>query len=57
MQLNDVFLLVVAAISILIFGMLVQVDNVHEIGTFTERTRDDVFSAAFGEYTIKKTTS
>ena len=51
MQLNVVFLLVVVAIFILIVGMLVQVDNVHEIGTFTARTRDDVFSAAFDKST------
>ena len=51
MQLNVVFLLVVVAIFILIVSMLVQVDNVHEIGTFTARTRDDVFSAAFDKST------
>ena len=57
MQPKGIFLLIVAASSILIVGMLVQVHNVHEIGTFTGRIRDDVFSPLFGEYAINKSTT
>ena len=56
MQLKGVLLFIVATSSIFIVGMLVQVDNLHEINTFTEKIRDDVFSAAFGNYARNKRT-
>ena len=49
MQFKYVFRFIVAACFILIVGLLVHVDNVHEIGTFTDRT-NNVFSAVFRAY-------
>ena len=56
MQFNGIFLFIVAACSILIVGLLIHVNDVHEISTSTERIRENVFSALFREYTTNGST-
>lgn len=56
MQLKGVFLFIVVASSVFIVGILVRVNNVHEVAIFTGRIDDHVFSAVFGEYETNKST-
>ena len=55
MRLKRVLLLIVVASSVFIIGMLVHLNNVHEIGIFTGRI-NNVFSAVLGEYETNKST-